>query len=516
MPKWFNTAGPCKSDIHYMLSPTARLPDVKRLVAQQSYFVIHAPRQIGKTTAMLALAQELTASGDYTAVMLSAEVGAAFPGDLGKAEGAILSAWRQACRFRLPPDLQPPAWPEARAGSRLGLALSAWAVDSPRPLVVFVDEIDALQDEVLVGVLRQLRDGYPNRPQGFPQSLALIGLRDVRDYKVAAGGSQRLGTASPFNIKVESLTLRNFTAVEVAQLYQQHTDATGQIFQPDVLEQAFELTQGQPWLVNALAREMVEKLVPDPAQPLTLPDLHQAKENLIDRNDTHLDSLTERLREPRIRAIVEPMLAGQDLGDIPADDRQFAIDLGLVCRHPAGGLAIANPMYREVLPRMLAGGPRDALPIIHPTWLTESGELIPEALLEAFLKFWRQHGQPLLKSAPYHEIAPHLVLMAFLHRVVNGGGTLEREYAIASRRMDLCLRYGEVTIGIELKVWRDGRPDPLAAGLEQIDSYLAGLGLDWGWLIIFDRRQGLPDIAERTTTAQAVTASGRRIAVIRG
>ncbi|NER08279.1 MAG: ATP-binding protein, partial [Okeania sp. SIO3C4] len=115
-----------------------------------------------------------------------------------------------------------------------------------------------------------------------------------------------------------------------------------------------------------------------------------------------------------------------------------------------------------------------------------------------------------------HEIAPHLVLMAFLHRVVNGGGTLEREYAIASRRMDLCLRYGAVTIGIELKVWRDGRPDPLAAGLEQIEAYLAGLGLDWGWLIIFDRRQGLPDIAERTTTAVAETVSGRKITVIRG
>jgi len=82
--------------------------------------------------------------------------------------------------------------------------------------------------------------------------------------------------------------------------------------------------------------------------------------------------------------------------------------------------------------------------------------------------------------------------------------------------MDLCLRYGKVTIGIELKVWRDGRPDPLPEGLEQLDAYLAGLGLDGGWLIIFDRREGLPDIAERTTTEAATTASGRRIVVVRG
>ncbi|MGB0563213.1 MAG: hypothetical protein ACPGVO_15615, partial [Spirulinaceae cyanobacterium] len=169
-----------------------------------------------------------------------------------------------------------------------------------------------------------------------------------------------------------------------------------------------------------------------------------------------------------------------------------------------------------VMPRMLAFVPRAALPLIAPTWLNASGELIPEALLEAFLKFWRRHGQPLLKSAPYHEIAPHLVLMAFLHRVINGGGTLEREYAIGTDRMDLCLQYGAVTLGIELKVWRDGRPDPLKVGLEQLDGYLAGLGLDWGWLVIFDRRAGLPEIAERTTIETAETENGRQITVIRG
>ncbi|MEM8640628.1 MAG: ATP-binding protein [Cyanobacteria bacterium P01_G01_bin.54] len=516
MTKWFNIAGPCRADIHYMLPPTARLPQVKRLIAQQGYFVIHAPRQIGKSTAMIALGQELTASGQYTAIMVSAEVGAAFPRDIGKAERAILGSWRRACKAWLPNELQPPEWPTADAGDQLGAALSLWAERSPRPLVIFIDEIDALRDDVLLGVLRQLRDGYPKRPHEFPHSLALIGLRDVRDYKVASRGSSRLGSASPFNIKVKSLTLRNFTPAEVAELYQQHTDASGQIFESQIATQAYELTQGQPWLVNALAKEMTEELVTDVSQSIMLEHLEQAKENLIQRNDTHLDSLTERLREPRIRAIIEPMLAGQPLGDIPRDDREFAIDLGLVRRHPAGGLVISNPIYREVLPRMLASGPQDSLPLIAPTWLDERGTLIPEALLAAFLSFWRQHGQPLLGSAPYHEIAPHLVLMAFLHRVVNGGGTLNREYAIGSDRMDLCLEYGAVTLAIELKVWRDRRPDPLKAGLEQLDGYLAGLNLDWGWLVIFDRRSGLPDIAERTTTESAVTEGGRQVTVIWG
>lgn len=168
------------------------------------------------------------------------------------------------------------------------------------------------------------------------------------------------------------------------------------------------------------------------------------------------------------------------------------------------------------MPIVLASNTQDSLPSLHPSWLTPTGELDIQALLAAFLDFWRQHGQPLLKSVAYHEIAPHIVLMAFLHRVANGGGRLEREYAIGTGRMDLCLRYGAVTVGMELKVWCDGEKDPLDQGLAQVERYLAGLGLDQGWLIIFDQRSGLPPIADRTTTTPATTPSGRSITVIRG
>ena len=106
--------------------------------------------------------------------------------------------------------------------------------------------------------------------------------------------------------------------------------------------------------------------------------------------------------------------------------------------------------------------------------------------------------------------------MAFLHRVINGGGTLEREYAIGSGKMDICLRYGKVTLGMELKVWRDRRSNPLKEGLSQLDKYLSGLSLDTGWLVIFDRRSGLPPLSDRTTTEMATSPAGREIIVIRG
>ena len=154
--------------------------------------------------------------------------------------------------------------------------------------------------------------------------------------------------------------------------------------------------------------------------------------------------------------------------------------------------------------------------MIQPIWISATVEFLPHLLLEAFLEFWRQHAEPLFKSTPYPEIAPHLVLMAFLHRVVNGGGTLEREYAIGSGRMDICLRDGDVVLGMGLKVWRDGKPDPLIQGLKQLDKYLSGLNLETGWLVIFDRRSGLPPVSDRTTTENATSPAGRNITIIRG
>ena len=512
--KWFNTAGPCKADIHYMLSATERLPEIKELIAQENYFVIHAPRQVGKTTAMLTLAQELTASGQYTAVMLSVEVGAAFSDNLGAAELAILGEWKRSLRYRLPKDLQPNDWLHDEAGARIGTNLSNWAEQSSRPLVVFLDEIDALSNETLISVLRQIRSGFPNRPQGFPQSVALVGMRDVRDYKYASGGSNRLNTSSPFNIKVRSFTLSNFTLDDVRKLYHQHTEATGQIFTPEAVDLAFHLTQGQPWLVKAIAKEITEYIAKDPNTPITVELVNQAKEILIKRQDTHLDSLAERLREDRVRAVIQPILAGQELPDVPQDDIRYVLDLGLCTNQD--GLTIANPIYQEVLPRVLAYVTTASIGYVQPIWLSEQGEFLGDRLLEAFLLFWRQHGEPLFASTPYPEIATHLVLMAFLHRVVNGGGTLEREYAIGSGKMDICLRYGKVTLGMELKVWRDRRPDPLKEGLPQLDKYLSGLSLDKGWLVIFDRRSGLPPLCDRTTTENVISPAGREIIVIRG
>jgi hypothetical protein len=514
--RWFNTAGPCKPDIHYLLPSTQRLPEVLTLIEQQAYFVIHAPRQIGKTTLLWELAHGLTSAGRFAAVVLSCEAGAAYNHDPDKAERTLVERWSQAVEVRLPPELRPPP-PADRPGARVAAYLKVWCQTCPRPVVLLLDEIDALQDEALISILRQLRDGYSDRPRGFPWALALAGLRDVRDYKVAGGGSERLNTSSPFNIKARSLTLTNFSRDDVSILLRQHTSFTGQRFLPDALDLVFDLTQGQPWLVNSLAKICVEELVTDRALPVAIEHVRRAKEILIERQETHLDSLAERLRESRVRAIIEPILAGGVLGDLPQDDVRYVLDLGLARLNNGGQtIQIANPIYREIISNVLTLPARISIPAsLKPIWLRADGRLDEAVLLDAFLKFWRQHGQPLLATAHYHEVAAQLVMMAFLSRVVNGGGWLEREYAIGSGRIDLCLNRPLDRLAIEMKVWRDGRSDPLAEGLEQIDEYLSGLSLSSGWLVIFDQRSGITPIAERTSASQVTSPSGRRVTVIR-
>lgn len=526
--RFFNTAGPVDCADHYCLPPLGRidLDDVLMLIDQKKYFLLHAPRQTGKTTLLLALLEHLKAAGRYRALYANIEGAQAARENVQMGIAGVVQAIANEARWRFGDEglnsLAQKILAEQPAVSALQAFLSRWCEASDKPTVLLLDEVDSLVGDTLISLLRQLRAGYTNRPGHAPQSVILCGVRDIQDYRIHSEKDKAIITGgSAFNIKAESLRLGDFIESEVRALLGQHSTETGQLFTPEALEALWELTQGQPWLVNALAYEACfrNKQARDRSVTITGEMITQAKENLILARATHLDQLADKLREPRVRRIIEPMLLGDALDNIPSDDIQYLVDLGLCKLELGGRLVIANPIYREVLPRVLASTPQASMPQISPTWLKSDGSLDPASLLSAFLAFWRQHGEPLPGSAPYHEIAPHLVLMAFLHRVVNGGGSLEREYAIGRGRMDLCLRYGRgasaVTLGIEMKVWRDGQPDPLEDGLAQLDAYLDGLGLATGWLVLFDRRSAQPPIRQRTGSATALSPAGRTLTVIR-
>lgn len=497
------------------------------LIDEGLYFVVHAPRQSGKTTSLLALADEVNARGDRLAIRVSCEAASALGEDIGAVEDSLLGMMRKATRRQGFPNawLPPAPWPEAPTGDKITFALDEWANQCPVPLVLLFDEIDALYGQSIITVLRQLRDGFHLRPDSFPASVALCGMRDVRDYKTASGGdAKRLGGASPFNIAVDSLRLSDFTESEIAELYSQHTSDTGQKFTDEAIERAFEYSRGQPWLVNAFGREITVLMKVPASEAITADHMEQAKEQVIARRSTHIDSLVDKLEEPPVRRVVEFLIAGErpDVDMAYNRDVSYARDLGIVTA--TSPLEIANPVYREVLTRALAQPIMDMVIDNPRSFILPGGRIDLDRLLREFVGFWREHGELVAGGRGFSEAGVQMVLLGYFYRIVNGGGFVTTEYGMARKRLDILIRKpytdadGRPALqreAVELKVWRDRRADPIDEALDQMDDYLDRLGLDTGTIMIFDRRATAAPLTERGVFSNEVTAEGRSIRLLR-
>ena len=495
MERFFNIAGPCIESRHYMMQPSDRIPGVERLVAREQYFVIHAPRQSGKTTFVQTLANSINQEGSRYAAYVSLERTDGcleFETSIRVILTAIIDGLNRMPGVDVPRSTADKYTDHNSAVLHL-IQDTCRRLD--RPLVLLIDEADCLTHEAMRSFLRQLREGYIARDsEPFPSSIALIGMRNIRELKLQIRPDEEsLGTASPFNIAAKSLTIRNFTRDEIAELYQQHTEATGQVFEPSAIDRVFDYTHGQPWLVNAIAAQCVDELVTDTSQSITPEDVYDAREAIILERPTHLDSLMARLRERRVQRVIEPILSGDSVEvSKSSNDYLFTRDLGLV-RDDAGRTVISNAIYREVIPRFLNAITQDNydLPTSEP-FLTDNQGLDMLDMLRKFQQFWRENSEIWIKRYDYKEAGPHLILQAYLQRIVNGGGNIHREYAAGTGRVDLCVEFGEHRYAVELKTVRQGRSREQIQeqGVTQLAAYLDRLGLNEGYLFIFDQREG--------------------------
>ena len=510
--RFFNTEGPVVARKHYCIPPLERvdLDEILRLIESERYFVLHAPRQTGKTSTLLALRDLLNrgAGGDYRCVYVNVEAAQAVREDVESAMRVILG--ELGSRALLQGDgFLDGVWPDilARFGQgALGEALTRWCEADPKPLVLLIDEIDSLVGDTLISVLRQLRAGYDRRPEGFPQSVALCGVRDVRDYRIRSGGENAaVAGGSAFNIQAGSLRLGDFTEAEVRALLGQHTAQTGQAFTGEALDRVWTQTRGQPWLVNALcARACFDrKAGRDRARPVTGDDIAAAEEHLIASRPVHLDQLADKLQEDRVRRVIEPLLSGGGERAFSTRDLDYVRDLGLIARDDPP--RIANPIYAEVVPRELTYAVQAGL-VEDPAWYVDAGGGLDVArLLAAFQAFFREHSEHWLGRFDYAEAGPQLLLQAFLQRVVNSGGRIEREYGLGRGRTDLLIVWprggraaaaaagsagSEGRFVVECKVLHGSLERTLREGLAQTAGYMDRCGAEAGHLVIFDRSEG--------------------------
>ncbi len=507
--RFFNTSGPVVPADHYCIPPLQRfdLDEVLRLIRDNRYFVLHAPRQTGKTSSLLALRDLLNGGGGRRCVYANLETAQTARGNVEQGMRAILTSLAREARLTLGDDSLAEIWPAllepASPHAVLLETLTRWCEADRVPLVLLLDEIDALVGDTLISVLRQLRAGYANRPAAFPQSVILCGIRDVRDYRIhSESGGEIIAGGSAFNIKAASLRLGDLDEADVRTLLGQHTEETGQAFTEGAIEAVWEQSRGQPWLVNALAYQACfkRKANRDRSRTISGEEVMEAREELILGRQTHLHQLADKLREERVRRVVEPVLSGsaQGSGRATPDDVEYARDLGLLARD--GQARIANPIYREVIPRELMYA-REAEIVQETEWYVQpDGGLDVEGLLAAFQRFFREHSEHWIERFQYKEAGPQLLLQAFLQRVVNGGGRIEREYALGRRRTDLLIVWppgrfaGTAEPGtpprryvVECKVLHGGLEAAIREGVEQTLDYMDKCRSESGHLVIFDR-----------------------------
>ena len=497
--RFFNTSGPVVAADHYCIPPLERLnlTEVRRFIRDKRYFVLHAPRQTGKTSALLTLRDLLNAEDTYRCVYVNVEGGQAGREDVEQVMRTILGELASWARSTLSDEFLDEIWPDilAKYGPHGALreALTRWAESSPKPLVLLIDEIDALIGDALLSVLRQLRAGYVRRPASFPQSVVLCGVRDVRDYRIHSSSANAIiAGGSAFNIKARSLRLGDFSPEEVQALLAQHTEETGQPFIADAIETVWTQTQGNPgwstrWRTKPASMAKPQRTVASRSLP-TPSAKHKSNSSCAERRT--LINWPTSCRRSACSASLEPLLSGGDTRDFSARDLEYVRDLGLIAR--GDPLRIANPIYAEVVPRELTYAAQAGLVEDTAWYVNADGDLDMVKLMTAFQTFFREHSEHWVARFEYQEAGPQLLLQAFLQRIVNSGGRIEREYGLGRMRTDLLIVWtqGDQThkIVIECKLLHKSLEQTIADGLEQTAGYMDRCAAEAGHLVIFDRR----------------------------
>ena len=342
----------------------------------------------------------------------------------------------------------------------------------------------------------------------------------MRDYRIHSTAENRMVLGgSAFNIKAESLRLGDFSEQEIRDVAgAAHRRRPGRRSRRRRWRLIRTRTAGQPWLVNALCYDACFRHKPgrDRSRPITADAILEAQERLILRRDTHIDDLANKLREERVRRVVEPILTGADQQAWSTEDVAYVCDLGLVAQEADGTPRIANPIYAEVVPRHLNYAVQAGLPQRMAWYVEADGGLDVEGLIAAFQAFFREHSEHWVQRFErYHEAGPQLLLQAHLQRIVNGGGRIEREYALGRGRTDLLIVWPhggrERRFVVECKLRRGELDRTVAEGIKQTRAYADRCGAEAGHLIVFDRapdRRWAEKIFRRAPSGDGVAGHG--------
>ena len=504
--KIFNTAGPVNMPFHYKIDPLHRwdLNDILLHIKLERYFILHAPRQTGKTSSLLALQEYLNNSGEYFAIYATFELGQACVHNVKDGVKAIISQIKSRAEDKVSEIKNLNIFDiveTAGAENALKSFLSKICDISKKPVVLLADEVNTLIGDTLISVLRQLKDIYEDNDTNLPVSMILCCVKDLKDEMIKTSKHEIINSGSILNIDTESLTMRNFSKDEINHLLQQHTECIEQRFNDKCLDVVFNYTDGQPWLVNALLEEATSDIKENrnPSVTITPEILETAKQNLVISKEIHLDQIVNKLDRDWMKRIILPMILGEKAEQQESDIKK-CIELNLV-KYINNCYQIANPIYKDIIIDELTNlGFDNFLHKFRINSLNHDGSLNVKQILNILKEFWNEESDiPICYVRGYQDATPQLFVQAFLRRVANGNGFVNREYGLGKGRTDIMLKWqydkeGQTIyqkIVMELKVINQKQSyDKLKQqAIEQTAKYAKTCGTKEAHILIFDRHK---------------------------
>jgi hypothetical protein len=545
-----------------MIPALARAPDIVRMIELKSYFVVGSPRQSGKTTLLKALTAKINEDGIFYALNIPLH-----PADDAESKTEALTqiatSINVALNFSNIPIISSlidniPSF-ELFGTERIRMILNFICSNIDKELVVFFDEVDSLPPSVIGTFLSQIRAGYQYRDEPkseFPRALGLFGLRNLIYYRslIRPNGYSKgysKGYASPFNVALPPLIIPDFTRDDIINLYNQHTRDTGQTFSDSALERAWYWTEGQPWLVNALAREIVEKIVFNHySNDIDGALIDEAANKLMSEDHLHFLSLSERMKEPAIIRVIDAIISGSQNPCMPIQDIdiKYSVALGLV-KTPHGwssgidGCRVSNRIYQTVILKFLSSGIllRNLPESQTPKW-TDGHNVDVSGLLNAFQEWWLENADVIfsdnkivarIDSLVKHEtlssgavydgsitenqllydtkgILSHLasesfcvlVLCAYLQGALPED-SVKRELTLGTKSVDIGIVYKGHKYPIEAKLKGAMSREK---SLQQLQGYIDKCDATEGWLVVFDRD---PEKTLKSKKSWEINTSGK-------
>lgn len=491
--RYFNTSGPNIPIKHYTLLREKLVEKGKKMVEDERYFTIWAPRQTGKSTYFRLLAQELEKE-DYRVCYLNVE----------NFRNAPIRSMLDHFYIYLQEF-----WGIDFRGQNIQDIFNTIATIKDKKLVLIIDEVEGATQDYLGDLLHSIRNAYHSRQFHSLKSVILVGVSNI------TGIVQ--DNASPFNVS-DNLEIPYFSKAEVFALLGQHEKETGQLFSEEVKEKIAYITAGQPGLVNGFGLKLTTACPEKPQ--IGYEDYLKAEDDFLHKSlDKNVANIVNKAKEHR--AFVEKLLFTESRVAFTVYNEQvrYLHTNGLLKEDENGNVEFWVPLYKKCLqqyfyPSMNGESEEIQRNIVVNSYFTEAGLLNLDKVLRDYQVYTARRGfryfiekdtnnkpKGMLEAGLMYSFETYI--QSFL-QVLKGKSYLEPHVALG--RSDLIINIRGQEFVIEGKIYYN--ISRFIDGKTQLAYYIKSLGLRTGiYLVFVNSKVSNPEIVESMEIIENVEIS---------